>query len=51
MHGKNIAIPEKREDYLKYCKIRNKVPRCIRYSKRKFEKGIAIDSKVNPRSF
>ena len=39
------------EDYLKYCPIRNKIPRSVRYTKRKFERGIAMDMKANPKAF
>ena len=33
----------KREDYEKYRKIRNKIPKCVRHAGRKYEKGIARD--------
>ena len=48
---KRYSYSRRREDYLKYCQIRNKIPRCVRYAKRKFEQGVAMDAKVNPKSF
>lgn len=48
---KKYSYSRRREDYLSYCQIRNKVPRCIKFAKRKFERGVAMDSKVNPKSF
>ena len=40
-----------REHYLEYCRIRNKVTRSVRYAKRRFERGISLEVKENPKSF
>ena len=38
---KRYTYSRNREDYLKYRKIRNKIPKCIKHAKQKYEKGIA----------
>ena len=48
---KRYTYSRSREDYLKYRKIRNKIPKSIHYAKKKYEKGIASDIKENPKSF
>ena len=40
-----------REHYLEYCKVRNRVTRSVRYAKRRFERGISMEVKENPKSF
>ncbi|MEW8545341.1 MAG: reverse transcriptase family protein, partial [Candidatus Thiodiazotropha sp.] len=44
-HSRNIA------DFYKYCSIRNKATRSVRFAKRRYEKGIAASIKDNPKSF
>lgn len=44
-HSRNIA------DFYRYCAIRNKATRSIRFAKRRYEKGIAASIKENPKSF
>ena len=39
------------DGYYKYCAIRNKATRSIRFAKRRYEKSIAENIKVNPKSF
>ena len=39
------------QDYYRYCAIRNKATREIRFAKRRYEKSIAKDIKQNPKSF
>ena len=48
---KKYSYFRKRDDNLKYCQIRNKVPRCIIYAERKFERGIAIAVKAISKTF
>ena len=38
-------------NHLDYCQVRNKVSRSVRFAKRKFERGISLEAKVNPKSF
>ena len=48
---KRYTFSRNRIDYLEYCKIRNKVSRSVRYAKRKYERGISLEAKENPKSF
>ena len=48
---KRYTFSRNRIDYLDYCKIRNKVSRSVRYAKRKYERGISLEAKENPKSF
>ena len=48
---KKYTYSRKREDYEKYRKIRNKIPKCVRHARRKYEKGIARDVNSNPKAF
>ena len=48
---KKYTYLRKREDYEKYRKIRNKIPKCVRHARRKYEKGIARDVNSNPKAF
>ena len=48
---KRYTFSRNRVDYLHYCQIRNKVSRSVRYAKRKFERGISLEAKENPKSF
>lgn len=48
---KRYSFSRNRVDYLDYCQVRNKVSRSVRYAKRKFERGISLEAKENPKSF
>ena len=48
---KKYSYSRNREHYLEYCRIRNKVTRSVRYAKRRFERGISLEVKENPKSF
>ena len=48
---KKYSYSRNREHYLDYCRIRNRVTRSVRYAKRKFERGISLEVKENPKSF
>ena len=48
---KKYTYSNKREDYEKYRKIRNKIPKCVRHARRKYKKGIARDVNSNPKAF
>ena len=48
---KRYTFSRNRIDYLDYCQVRNKVSRSVRYAKRKFERGISLEAKENPKSF
>ena len=39
------------DDYYKYCAIRNRATRSIRFAKKRYEKNIAENIKENPKSF
>ena len=47
----NVILSQEITDYLDYCQVRNKVSRSVRFAKRKFERGISLVAKVNPKSF
>lgn len=38
-------------DYQAYCKLRNSATKAIRFSKKKYQKGVAECSKTNPKAF
>ena len=38
-------------DYQAYCKLRNSATKAIRFSKKKYQKGVAESSKTSPKSF
>ncbi|WAR15881.1 hypothetical protein MAR_030475 [Mya arenaria] len=38
-------------DYQAYCKLRNSATKAIRFSKKKYQKGVAEFSKTNPKAF
>ena len=46
---KRYTFSRNRIDYLDYCQVRNKVSRSVRFAKRKFERGISLEAKVNPK--
>ena len=48
---KKYTYSRKREDYEKFRIIRNRIPKCIRHAKRKYEKGIARDVNSNRKVF
>lgn len=48
---KRYTFSRNRADYIKYCEIRNKVTRSVRFAKKKFERGISMEVKDNPKSF
>ena len=48
---KRYTFSRNRIDYLDYCHIRNKVTRSIHFAKEKFERGISLEVKDNPKSF
>ena len=48
---KKYSYSRNREHYLEYCRIRNKVTRSVRYAKKRYERGISLEIKDNPKSF
>ena len=48
---KKYTYSRNREHYIEYCRIRNKVSRSVKYAKRRFERGISLEVKENPKSF
>ena len=48
---KKYTYSRKREDYEKFRIIRNRIPKCIRHARRKYEKGIARDVNSNRKAF
>lgn len=48
---KRYSFSRNRTDYLDYCKIRNKVTRSVCFAKKRFERGISLEAKENPKSF
>ena len=48
---KRFTYSRSYRDYQTYCKLRNSATQAIRYSKRKYQKGVAERSKTNQKSF
>ena len=50
-HGKNIHTCVREKIMKNIEKIRNKIPKCVRHARRKYEKGITRDVNSNPKAF
>ena len=48
---KRFTFSHSYRDYQTFCKLRNSATKAIRYSKQKYQKGVAESSKTNPKSF
>ena len=48
---KRYTFSRNRIDYSNYCQIRQKVTRSVRFAKKKFERGLLLEVKDNPKSF